>query len=76
MRPPGLCALESGEYPYDTRRLKCTVYGTDHPGITVALRSAIEHSRRLVDGGELPRLERLFPVGFGSLANEVRNWLV
>jgi hypothetical protein len=40
----------------------------------MALEKAIEQSRRLA-GGELPRLEKLFPIGFGSLAEEVRRWI-
>ena len=68
-------ALESGELPYDTRRLKRTIYGTDRPSLATVLQTAIDHSRRLVNAGELSRLEQHFPIGFGSLANDVRSWL-
>lgn len=67
-------ALQHDEYPYDSRRLKLAVYRTDRPTIEAAKRSAVAEARRLVDSGELPRLERLFPTGFGSLANNVRSW--
>jgi hypothetical protein len=67
-------ALESGEFPYDRRRLKQVVYGTRQPTIALGLRIAVEQSRRVVDHGELERLEQLFPIGFGSLAAEVRSW--
>ena len=68
-------ALDSAEYPYNTQQLKRTIYGTDRPSLEMSLRSATRQSRRLVDGGQLPHLERLFPIGFGSLGAEVRSWL-
>lgn len=67
-------ALDSGDYPYDTRRLKQAVYGTDRPTIVTALQAAAEQTRRLVDQNELSRLHQNFPLGFGILAEEVRSW--
>jgi hypothetical protein len=68
-------ALDSGEYPYDSKQLKRTIHGTDRPSLEILLRTATKQSQRLVDGGQLPLLEKLFPIGFGSLATEVRSWL-
>ena len=67
-------ALASRESPYDGRRLKRDVYGVDAPPLELAVRVASEQARRLVDTGELPHLEQLFPGGFGSLAADVRGW--
>jgi hypothetical protein len=67
-------ALESGIFPYDTKRLKRTIYDTERPTLARAMEKAVEHSRRLVDADGLSRLEESFPVGFGGLAVEVRSW--
>jgi hypothetical protein len=67
-------ALESGHFRYDNQRLKQSVYGTVHPSLEAARQMAVDKSRRLVEGDGLHRLEELFPIGFGSLAEEVRRW--
>jgi hypothetical protein len=67
-------AIESGDFPYDTKRLKRILYGSNLATISLALRVANEQSRRLVAENRLTLLEQLFPVGFGSLAEEVRTW--
>jgi hypothetical protein len=54
--------------------LKQSVYGTERPPLAHEETRAVEHTRRLVEESKLDLLEKLFPSGFGALANEVRNW--
>ncbi len=67
-------ALQSNEYPYDARRLKRDVYGTDRPSLELAREVAAQQAQRLFDEKRLGLLEQLFPIGFGSLTNELRSW--
>lgn len=67
-------AAESNEYPYDGRRLKRDVYGTDRPSLELATEVAAQQAQRLVDEKRFELLEQLFPIGFGSLANGLRSW--
>ncbi len=67
-------ALESHEYPYDASQLKRDVYGTDRPSLELASDVGAQQAQRLVDEQRLELLERLFPVGFGALASELRSW--
>jgi hypothetical protein len=67
-------ALQSGSFPYTKGSLKQSVYGTERPPLAHEETRAVEHTRRLVEESKLDLLEKLFPSGFGALANEVRNW--
>lgn len=67
-------ALQYKKYPYEGRRLKRDVYGMERPTPGLAMSVPTEQARRIVDTGELPRLEQLFPGGFGALASDVRSW--
>jgi len=66
--------LSSGEFPYASSTLKQKVYGTDRPSLGLETELAREQAARIVRDGHLPRLEELFPGGFGALANDVRSW--
>jgi hypothetical protein len=57
---------------YTRNALKKSVYGTERPTIEIMTRYAVESATRLVN--DLSEIERLFPVGFGSFVNDVRNW--
>lgn len=65
-------AMQSKKFPFDCNRLKTAVYGTDRPGLGDETEHATNQARRLIQN--LEHLENSFPVGFGSLANGVREW--
>jgi len=65
-------ALQSGKYPYDGKRLKQAVYGTDRPPPALEMQRMTEEASRLVQ--ILDELEKWFPDGFGALARAVRGW--
>lgn len=52
--------------------LKQQLYGTARPAEALAMSRMAAEAKRLAD--DLMSLERLFPVGFGALAREVRAW--
>jgi hypothetical protein len=65
--------LESGAHASMViRQLKRAVYGTEIPSLQLETRRAVEEAQRLA--GDLGRLERDFPNGFGFFAREVRGW--
>jgi hypothetical protein len=68
-----LVALQSGYFPYDPRRLKIDVYGTDVPPLAMETQRMLEEAQRLAQN--LVVLERSFPNGFGPLAQAVRRWI-
>jgi hypothetical protein len=68
-------SLPSHQFPYTKKELKQRLYGTPDPVLEFETERLVERAKQLVDGGELSRLEKLFPVGFGSLAEEVRSWI-
>jgi len=63
---------QSERITYTRNALKKRVYGTERPTIEVMKRHAIEAANRLAN--DLSEIERLFPSGFGSFANDVRSW--
>jgi hypothetical protein len=65
-------ALQSGKYPYDNKRLKRAVYGTDRPSIALETKRMTGEAQRLAQN--LSELEKWFPNGFGALARDVRSW--
>ena len=56
--------------PRRIRELKQAVYGTDKPSLDQETSRATEEARRLAE--DIGALERSFPIGFGSLARDVR----
>jgi hypothetical protein len=64
--------LQSEKITFTRNLLKKQVYGTDRPTIGIETRQAVGAAARLA--ADLTLIEQLFPVGFGSFAQEVRNW--
>ncbi|WP_145260980.1 hypothetical protein [Planctomycetes bacterium Pan216] len=58
--------------PYPGQQLKQFVYGTDRPAGDVQRDRGVEEATRVAS--ILDRLENDFPIGFGSLAKEIRSW--
>lgn len=69
-----IVGLQSGKFPYTKNSLRQSVYGTDRPSVELATACAAREAQRIVNQGKLDSLEKLFPAGFGALANDVRNW--
>lgn len=67
-----LTALGRPSLPYTKAALKQRTYGTDRPDLRHETEKAVEHARRVA--GNLALLEERFPIGFGSLARDVRAW--
>lgn len=57
---------------YTRKALKKRAYGTERPTLEIMTRHAVAAATRLVN--DLSEVERLFPDGFGSFVNDVRNW--
>ena len=64
--------LRDSRDPYNRGELKRHVYGTDRPSLDPETRRAAEEAHRLASC--LDVLEDKFPIGFGSLAADVRSW--
>lgn len=64
--------LQSKRPPYSRNDLKQAVYGTPRPSRRLEQQRGIEEAQRLAQ--DLNLLEKLFPIGFGSLARSVRSW--
>ena len=65
--------LEAGKRaPLRIRELRKAVYGTDQPSLKIQTEHAETQARRLSQ--IIDQLEKDFPVGFGALARDVRNW--
>jgi len=67
-------ARKRRELPYDVSALKRQVYGTDRPSVAEETAKAVGQAQRIVSEERLPQLERDFPMGFGSLARDLRSW--
>lgn len=65
-------AMREHRRPYTRRVLKERVYGTSRPNRALETRCATDEMTRVVQ--DLGRLERQFPVGFGSLLHDLRQW--
>lgn len=59
---------------YDRIKLKEEVYISTHAPLETKIILAEKEAKRIVENGLLDDLERAFPYGFGSLANEIRSW--
>jgi hypothetical protein len=68
-----LVALRDHQFPYDGRRLKQAVYGTDRPSIHRETQRMVEEAQRLAN--KLIELEKWFPGGFKPFADAVRSWI-
>jgi len=67
-----ISGLQDKSDPYTKNGLKQAVYGTDRQSLELGKRRGIEEATRLVK--KLAALEKRFPIGFGSLARDVRAW--
>lgn len=66
---------QSGEHiTYNRKSLKEEVYGTIRPSLYLETERATQEVARIVENGFLENLEKAFPYGLGSLANEIRQW--
>jgi hypothetical protein len=68
-------SLPLNKFPYSKKDLKQRLYGCTDPVLELETKCLADQAKQLVDGGRLTDLERLFPTGFGPLANEVRRWV-
>lgn len=64
--------LQARSDPYNKLALKKGVYGTERPSLSLETQRAVTEAQRLTR--DLPLLERLFPSGFGALAQDLRRW--
>jgi hypothetical protein len=62
----------AGIVPYSRKELKARVYGTERPSLRLEVERALQEVRR--HRGDPRRLEFDFPIGFGSLAEDIRSW--
>lgn len=62
-----------GRLPYTRRELKWRVYGTQRPSLPLETERALQEVRR--HRGDMRRLEFDFPIGFGLLAQDLREWM-
>jgi hypothetical protein len=67
-----IVALQSLKFPYDVRRLKTAIYGTDSPHLQLETECMEREALRLVQ--DIENLQNWFPNGFGVLADTVRSW--
>ena len=65
---------EHGNPPYTRRELKHLTYGTVRPSLPQEIQLAAAGIAR--HRGDLRRLENDFPRGFGSLAGDLRGWML
>jgi hypothetical protein len=64
--------LQSKRPPYSRNDLKQAVYGSPRPSRQLEQQHGIKEVQRMAQ--DLNLLEKLFPIGFGSLARSVRSW--
>jgi hypothetical protein len=69
-----LMALGQNQFPYDSKRLKIAVYGSERYTRELETRRMVEEARRLAANSS--ELERWFPNGFKPFADDVRRWLI
>jgi hypothetical protein len=46
----------------------------EYPSLELETGILVKTFQKWVESNQLSRLEKLFPVGFGSMAEEVRRW--
>lgn len=69
-------ARRQDSFPYSTADLKRAVYGTDRPSIDQETAAMAREVNRLVGTNQIELLEKLFPLGFGLLARQLRMWKI
>lgn len=69
-------ARRQDTFPYTTADLKRAVYGTDRPSIEQETSAMTREVERLVAANDIELLEKLFPLGFGLLAKQLRAWTI
>lgn len=62
-------AMQTQKYPFNRKSLKHDVYGSTR---RVSTQIAVAHAQRLAK--DTQALEVEFPIGFGSLARDLRRW--
>ena len=67
-------SLQSRRFPYTKKDLKQRLYGSPDPALKLETKCLVEQARNLLAREQLQLLETCFPIGFGSLAAEVRSW--
>jgi hypothetical protein len=65
--------LGGEQITYTKNSLKKVIYGTERPSIDLETACAVRAAKTLIN--ELDRVEASFPHGFGSFAQDVRNWV-
>jgi hypothetical protein len=68
-------ARRQNTIPYTRLNLKHRLYGTERPSLEQQTATMRQHSERIVNSGQLQLLEQLFPLGFGMLAQQLREWI-
>jgi hypothetical protein len=58
--------------PYSKLELKKHLYGSDRPTLPLETEKMVEAARELC--GRISLLEQRFPIGFGTLARQLREW--
>ncbi|MGA2497988.1 MAG: hypothetical protein ABSH20_09615 [Tepidisphaeraceae bacterium] len=61
-----------GRPAFNRRLLKQELYGTISPPLALETQKMVESARRLA--GEIEAFEQAFPIGSGTMANELRRW--
>jgi hypothetical protein len=64
--------LADGRPPFIRAQLKKLVYGTERPSLELETECAVREARRII--GDVAAVEKLFPAGFGLMAQEIRSW--
>jgi len=64
--------LVTREHPYSKLDLKRYLYGVERPSLSLETEKMIEAANMLRT--QLNTLETQFPIGFGSMAEELRHW--
>ena len=65
-------ALSAKEFPFDARKLKRELYGTERPSIE--LESAVMAAEATRIASDLPGIITRFPIGFGALQRDLGEW--
>jgi hypothetical protein len=64
--------MSSGQRPFTKQQLKQELYGTTRPSLDTERKRMVEAAQRVTV--DIAALERIFPVGFGSLMRDLRSW--
>ena len=64
--------MKAGHLPYTKSGLKEKVYGTSHPSLAIETEAMVNAATRLA--ADFSGLRNLFPMGFGNLESDLKNW--